>query len=146
VNGYFADITNRGATPALIATMSFNEARLRVAAENVANVHTPGYRAKHLDARLFQRALRKALDAKGADARRNLEIASGREVRTEADGSLSIRPSTRPVDNALFHDGTNLSLEREMAELAETGMLQDLATTLLRGKFEGLRTAIRGTL
>ena len=143
---FFSSLINRGATPALVATMSFSEARLRVAAENVANIHTPGYRAKQLDAGLFQHALRKALDEKGKDARKFLDVRAGRQVATQRDGTLEIQPQTRPIDNALFHDGTNLSLEREMAELAETGMMHDLAASLLRGRFEGMRKAIRGTM
>jgi len=146
MNAFLTSLTNRGATPALIATMSFSEARLRVAAENVANVHTPGYRGKQLDAGLFQSALRRALDEKGRDTEKRLDVRAGRQVSTRRDGTLSIQPGDRPVDNALFHDGTNLSLEREMAELAETGMMHDLAASLLRGNFEGLRKAIRGSL
>ena len=46
---FISTITDRGAKPALIKTMSFTEARLRMIAENVANMETPGYRAKRLD-------------------------------------------------------------------------------------------------
>lgn len=143
---YLSNLTNRGATPALIATLTFNEARLRTAAENIAHMQTPGYRAQQLDARGFQAALRRALDKKGDDATKTLNVEAGREVRTRKDGSLMVRPSERPVDNVLFHDGTNLSLEREMAELAETGMTHELVTTLLQGRFDGLRKAIRGSV
>ena len=141
-----ANVSNRGATPALIATMSFSEARLRVIADNVANVHTPGYRAKQLDVGSFQHALRKALDEKGNRTANTLNVEAGRQVATRQDGTLEIQATHRPVDNALFHDGTNLSIEREMADLAETGMMHDLAATLLQGRFEGLRKAIRGTM
>lgn len=143
---YLSELTNKGATPALIATMSFNEARHRVTSENIANIHTPGYRARQLDARGFQMALRRALEEKGDARLKPLNVRSGREVRSRADGTLSIKPTERPVDNVLFHDGTNLSIEREMAELAETGLMHDLAASLLRGRFDGLRKAIRGTL
>jgi flagellar basal body rod protein FlgB len=67
-------------------------------------------------------------------------------VQTDQAGRLSIRPSRQPAENVLFHDGTNLSIEREMARLAETGMVHELATSLLRGRFDGLRTAIRGAV
>jgi flagellar basal-body rod protein FlgB len=143
---YLSSLTNRGATPALIATMIFNEARLRTTAENIANMQTPGYRAKQLDARGFQAALRRALDEKGDNATKTLNVESGREVRTRTDGSLMVQPSERPVDNVLFHDGTNMSLEREMAELAETGMTHEMVAALLQGRFDGLRKAIRGTV
>jgi len=141
---FLANLTNRGATPALEATLVFNQSRLGVIAENVANVHTPGYRTKRLDTRAFQRALRDALDTKGSDPSKPLIVESGREVRTDRFGAMRVRPSEQPVDNALHHDGTNASIERQMAALAETGMMHELATTLLKGNYNGLRKAIRG--
>ncbi|MFQ5494025.1 MAG: flagellar basal body rod protein FlgB [Phycisphaerae bacterium] len=141
-----SSLTNRGSTPALVKTLAFSQAHLKVIAENVANIQTPGYRAKQLDVRAFQRALRAALDAKGGDAGKSLVVKSGREVATDADGFLRVTPSEVPVENILFHDGTNLSLERQMAKLAETGMTHELATTLLAGNFDRIRTAIRGTV
>ncbi len=142
---FLANITDRGATPALISSMVFNQAKLKATAENVANAHTPGYRAKQLDARSFQKALRKALDNRGGDPNKPFEIKSA-QVNTVAGGRLQIVPTPEPVQNALFHDGTNMSLEQQMSELAETGMAHELASTLLSGRFDGLRKAIRGTV
>ncbi len=141
---FISNLTDRGATPALIHTMAFNEARLRIIAENVANSMTPGYRAKQLDPVAFQKALREALDARGGDPNKPFVIQGNGQVRTTDSGMLQITPSDKPVDNILSHDGTNLSIEREMADLAETGMMHELAGTLLRGRFDGLRKAIRG--
>lgn len=143
---FISTMTDRGAMPALVKTLAYNEARLRMIAENVANIHTPGYRAKQLDVKAFQSSLRHALDARGGDARKPLVVKVGREVSTGRDGYLKVEPSQKPVDNVLHHDGTNLSIEREMADLAETGMAHNLAMTLLRGRFDELRTAIRGTV
>jgi flagellar basal-body rod protein FlgB len=139
-----SSITDRGATPALVKTMAYAEARLDVIAENVANLHTPGYRAKQLDDDAFRAALREALDRRGGRASAPFVVEAGREVQTDSQGYLVITPSEQPVDHTLHHDGTNLSVEREMADLARTGMWHDLATTLLRDRMEGLRKAIRG--
>ena len=146
VSMYLSSLTNRGATPALVKTLVFNQARFEMIAENVANIETPHYRAKQLDAKAFQRALREALDSKGSDPNKTLAINAGRAIKTDRDGMLRVTPSTSPVENILFHDGTNQSIERQMADLAETGMTQELVTTLLNGSFEGLRKAIRGTV
>jgi len=143
---FLESITNRGATPALEQTMVYGEARLAMIAENVANLHTPGYRTRQLDAAGFQRALREALDAKGADPHKRLEVQVGDEVETDRAGRLKVTPTLAPVEHSLLHDGTNQSIERQMAMLAETGMTYDLATMLLNGKYAGLRKAIRGTL
>ncbi len=142
---FFGTLTNGGATPALEKTLVFNQAKLRMIAENIANMHTPGYRTKQLDTSAFQRALRKALDTRGGDANKPFLVSAGREVRTDRHGQLRVTPSHTPVESVLLHDGTNLSIEREMADLAETGMMHDLAARLLKGNYNALRKAIRGT-
>jgi flagellar basal-body rod protein FlgB len=142
---YLEGIGNRSALPALEKTLAFNEARLRMIAENVANVHTPGYRARQLEPAGFQSALRAALEEKGTDPSRRLVVDDGKQVATRPDGTLRVTPTLEPVEAVLFHDGTNLSMERQMADLAETGMMHELTTTLMRGYFDGLRKAIRGT-
>ena len=143
---FLTSVTDRGATPALISTLVFNQTRLKVIAENVANATTPGYRARQVDTRAFQRSLREALDRRGSDPNKPFEVKGNRQIRTGSDGALEVTPTERPVDNVLFHDGTNVSMEREMADLAETGMVHELTSTLLRGQFDRLRKAIRGTV
>ncbi|MFQ5461715.1 MAG: flagellar basal body rod protein FlgB [Phycisphaerae bacterium] len=137
------DLFNGGATPALISTLTFNEARLAVISENIANATTPGYRAKQLDPYAFQASLRKALDERRGPG--DAWVVEGPQAKTMPSGHLDVTPSLKPVDNALFHDGTNISLEREMADLAETAMTHELASELLSGNFDRLRKAIRGT-
>ena len=48
------------------------------------------------------------------------------------------------VENLLFQDGTNARIERQMALLAENTMMNQTVSNLLRAKFDGLETAIRG--
>lgn len=142
----FQNLTNSGVISALGATLSFNESRLQMLANNVANVETPGFRTKTLSEAQFQRALREALDKKADDRTRSLTVNSGGEVRTTPDGRLVVTPRELPVENLLFHDGTNQSIERQMSDLAKTGMTHDIAANLLRGEFQGLKKAIRGTI
>ena len=143
---FLSSVTDRGAAPALVKTLAFNQARFKMIAENVANIHTPGYRAKQLNAKAFQAALREALDARDGDWNRPFVVKVDGEVRTDRRGNLHVTPTEKPVENVLFHDGTNMSIERQMTDLAEIGMMHDLATALLRGKTDGLRKAIRGTV
>ncbi len=126
--------------------MVFTQARVKVISENVANSATPGYRAKHLDTRAFQGALRKALDARGGDPHKPFRVEVDDQVATDEQGFLRVTPTETPVENILFHDGTNQSIERQMADLAETRMMHELASTLLRGRYDGIRKAIRGTV
>lgn len=141
---FISNITDGGVTPGLAKTLAFNQARFRMIAENVANSETPGYRTRQLDPKAFQAALRRAMETCGRDPEKPFVVTSGREVETDAHGFLKVTPSEKPVENILFHDGTNMSIERQMAALAETDMMHEITATLLRGRFEGLRKAIRG--
>ncbi len=139
---FISTLTGGTSTQALEATLRFNHHRLKTLAENIANFGTPGYRTKQLDARAFQKALRTAMDERRGGAA--LQVNAGREVSTDAAGRMKIHPSQAPVENILFHDGTNASMESQMSQLAQTGLTQRLATDLLKDKFDGLRKAIRG--
>jgi len=141
---FLSTITDRGSTPGLVKTMAFTQKRLRMISENVANVHTPGYKAKTLDVKGFQRALGRAFLEHQKDINRPFVVENGDQVHTNERGYLEVTPTDQAGRNILFHDGTNLSIERQMADLAETGMVHEMATTLVRGNFDRLRKAIRG--
>jgi flagellar basal-body rod protein FlgB len=142
---FLSSLTDRGATPAMVASLSFNEANLSVIAENIANATTPGYRAKQLDGASFQRSLREALDRRGTDPNKPFAVRNGRQAETDRYGRLMVSPSERPVDNVLFHDGTNVSIEKEMADLAKTGMSHQLVSTMLKNRYDALTRVIRET-
>lgn len=146
-NGMFLnDITEQGATPALVKTLAFQESRLKMIAENIANAQTPGYRTKQLDVAGFQTSLREALAERRNGANGQFNVGNGDEVMTDELGFLRVNPSEEPVENVLFHDGTNVSIEQQMADLAQTTLWSDLAGKLLQGRYEGLRKAIRGSV
>ncbi|MGE0480455.1 MAG: flagellar basal body rod protein FlgB [Phycisphaerae bacterium] len=141
MSAWWQRITGSRTAGAVELAARFAEERHRVLAENVANIDTPDYHTRSVDARAFQRALRDALDrdARGA----TLEL-RGPGVATDAAGKLRVEPSTAAAPNALFHDGTNARLESLMADVAENAQFHQLATTLLRTRFDGLMNAIRG--
>lgn len=142
---YFSDMVNSGTLPAMEKMLAFTEARHRMLTENVANADTPGYDTQQLDTQEFQHALRKALDdGKKSDA--GFEIKKTQQFRQDAQGHLTVTPTAEPVENILFHDGTNMRIEEQMAMLAENAMMHQTVTELMRGRFEGLLKAIRGTV
>lgn len=143
---FLTNITDRTPIQALEKSLSFSEARLKVIAENVANIHTPGYKAKQLDPKAFQAALRKAVETRTKNPQGRFIVENNRDIKTDASGSLKVKPTYKNPDKLLFHDDTNLSIEREMSDLAETGLAHQVATTLLKRKWDGLRSAIRGTV
>ncbi len=142
---FLQSVTSGGAFPMLEKTIAFTEARNRVLAENIANITTPGYRAKRLDIGKFQAALKEATDRR-AEGRGAFSLEATDEFRANASGHLETTPSREPVENLLFHDGTNARIERQMADLAENTMMHQAATELLKNYYNGMRKAIRGRL
>lgn len=140
----FADLLNRGTVPVLEKALTYTEARHRMIVENIANADTPGYRTKQLDAAAFQEALGNALARRREDPSGALRIPKGAEFGDDARGSLVVTPSEEPVENILFHDGTNGRIERQMAMLSENALMHRTLSELLRNRFDSLMSAIRG--
>ncbi len=122
---------------------NFAEQRHRVLAENVANVDTPDFHSRRLDAGAFQSQLAQAVDQACAAGDAELEL-RGAQVSTRRDGSLAVNPVEEPAANVLFHDGTNARLEGLLADVNENSLYYEMSMNLLRERFRGLLTAIRG--
>lgn len=137
------NLTGNGAIPMLERTLAFNEARQRMLATNIANVTTPGYKARQLDVGAFRAALRDA-SARRDDTGGPFELRDGREFAVDDAGRLRVTPSEAPPESLLKYDGTNASIERQMSALAETAMTHQVAAELLKGYYDNLGKAIRG--
>lgn len=141
---FFVDVVNQGNVPAMEAMLSFTQARHRMLTENIANLDTPGYRTKHLDPAAFQAALATALEERKASPSSEFRIEAGRQFEQDPNGRLVVEPEEEPAENVLFHDGTNVRIEQQMAMLAENAMMHQTVTELLRDKYEGMLKAIKG--
>lgn len=129
---------------ALELSARFAEERHRVLAENVANVDTPDYQARSLDSKAFTASLREALEGARAGNSQALELRGNAQFRQEPDGRLRVKPSTARAGNALFHDGTNANLDAMMGDVMSNALQYNLAMNLLRSRFNGMMSAIRG--
>ena len=141
---YFVDVVNRGSIPALEKMLAFTQARQEMLAENIANVDTPGYRTQHLDPKRFQRALRQALDDRTQGRSSGFKLPRTDQFGQDGTGRLWVRPTRTPAENILFHDGTNVRIEKQMSMLAENAMMHEMVADRLKGKYDALMTAIRG--
>jgi len=91
-------------------------ARQKLAASNIANADTPGYQTQDID---FQQEF--------------ASIVKGQQPLTiEADG-LPDKP-----------DGNNVNVDREARMLAENAMRFNVASVLLRGAINSVKSAITG--
>jgi flagellar basal-body rod protein FlgB len=131
-------------TGAIELAAQFAEHRHRILAENVANVTTPDYHTQRLDPERFQASLRDALRRAEAANDGRLVLRGNAQFSTRPDRSLVVKPDREPAPNVLFHDGTNARLEALMADVAQNALSYEMATNLLRGRFDALLKAIRG--
>lgn len=112
--------------------------RGRVHAANIANVDTPGYRAKEVrfedDLRLALRTQPAGLMAR-TDQRHVAPIGDMPRGRTEL----------REAESSLTTNGiNNVEIDREMADLAANTLRFDVAAELVARTYRGMKSAIRG--
>jgi flagellar basal-body rod protein FlgB len=118
--------------PALEQTLSFSQRRHELLAGNIANIDTPGYQSKDLDLGDFQNALVESIAAGQSAIRRGNPI-------TRDDIYAGPRAATEQV---VLHDGSDVSLESQVTELAKNQHMHSLAITTMRSQFALLRAAI----
>ncbi|GAA5510691.1 flagellar basal body rod protein FlgB [Novipirellula caenicola] len=120
--------------PALEQSLTFSERRHELLAGNIANLDTPGYRSRDLDESEFQNALAESIQ----DSRRTRPTDSIGAV-TRDDIYAGPRAASEQV---VFHDGSDVSLESQITEIAKNQHLHGLAITTMRSQFSLLRAAI----
>jgi flagellar basal-body rod protein FlgB len=108
-------------TEFLAAALRGLEAQRQAAEHNIANVETPGFRARRVS---FESALRHA-------------IAAGDPGRAGITTSTSTAPGRI--------DGSNVDLQREVTSLELNALHQQLVTEALNARYTRLRTAIGRT-
>ena len=116
-------------------------ARQKLLVGNIANAETPGFRPVDVDPRVFQGALREALDADEIDAQGSLSFEDSSAV-SFGNGVAELKPEILG-DNIMFHDGNDRSMERLMQRLSENVYAFRAASQLIRGQFDLINSAIR---
>ncbi len=143
----FDNLLNRGSTPVLQQVMSFTESRQQVLAHNVSNFDTVDYKVQDLAKEEFFAELDRAIKQRKVDGPAGkLKLRNTRNIEFGENNAIRARAIEVRDNNILFHDKNNRSVEKQMAEMAKNGILHNVVTELLRGKYDGLQTAIRGSL
>jgi flagellar basal-body rod protein FlgB len=141
---YFKAMFDQGAIPVLEKIISFTEARHQVIANNIANVDTPNYRRRDLPISEFQHALSKSIEHRRATNPRIFDFLETDNVAANELGGVTARvltASPSPLD-ILRHDNNNVSIDREMAELAKNTLLHNGMVQILSKEFQMLGNAI----
>lgn len=120
-------------------SLDFRAERNILLSGNVANMETPGYKARDL---VFENALGDAMKSQQPGP---LNVTNARHLdgRTRTPLQL-VQPqqitSANPVGSL---DGNSVELEKEMAKLAENQVSFQALTQMMTFKFNQLRTAMR---
>jgi flagellar basal-body rod protein FlgB len=121
--------SDSGVMAALRQQMTLAAARQAVAASNLANVNTPGYRAREAD-------FAQALDGKLGD---DLQLTDARHL----PGVGPAGPASREAEGlAARADGNNVQIDRELLSMTQAAGEFARAQTALAAKFRLVRYAI----
>ncbi|OAT82848.1 flagellar basal-body rod protein FlgB [Bacillus sp. MKU004] len=104
----------------------------KVISQNIANVDTPNYKAKEVD---FKTVLNQTmqLDAKRTDSRHF------------TFKSADTHPAVKSRNAYQFnHNGNGVDLDKEMSNMAENQIYFNALSDRINGKFNSLKTVIRG--
>lgn len=114
-------------------------------ASNIANAETPNFVPKTL---AFEQELQGALKNRQSGQRassspnaRHIPIRGVSRAVQSVSGKVIETPAKTPGK-----DGNAVELEGEMSKMAENQVMFNASVQMLNKKFEGLRTAIKGTL
>jgi len=127
-------------------TMSMLGARQKVLARNIANADTPGYAARDIDNKSFQKTLAAAMgkSAKGATGVA-LKVTEPGHLRGHAGGTGSSASSfkiTTSPDSETSMSGNSVVLEEQVSRVAQTRMRYEAAAGLYEKSMGLLRIAL----
>jgi flagellar basal-body rod protein FlgB len=122
--------------PAMEQVVNFSEARHNVLAGNIANMDTPGYKARDLSVEGFQSRLKQAIES-------------------QRDGTSSVSPGdpnyspgtniaevSKDSRNILYHDEHNVGMEFQVTEMVKNQLQHNTALTIMNSQFRLLQAVI----
>ena len=123
--------------PVLQEVLQFSQARHGVLVGNLANVNTPGYRTRDLSLDNFQARLKEAIDAsqRGGSHNRSPGVLT-------TDPQDPMREVRDTMTTLLYHDDTNIDLEKQVAEITKNQYMHNLALTVMTNQIQLLQSAI----
>lgn len=132
IQGLFQSTT----LPALEQTTAFAQRRHELLAGNIANLDTPDYRARDLSVENFETSLAAAVRAQQNPGELPPLQSPGEMPRDPMDGPREA------METLVYHDGSDVNLERQVTEMSKNQHLHNMAISLMRNQFSVLRAAI----
>lgn len=146
-----SSLFNSSTVPVLEQVVNFTEARHGVLAGNIANLDTPGYKTRDISPAHFQERLKEAIEHRHKAAQsptytspgmQGTQIAGRMPTLGSATGHDGMNEVRESVKSILHHDGSNVSIEQQVAEISKNQGQHSLAVTLMTAQFRLLRAAI----
>ena len=116
-------------------SLSASTMRQKTIAQNIANVDTPNYKAKKT---VFKHQLDAAITNQRLKAHRTDDRHFEFGNRSN-DGTAMV---FRRKDTMFNHNGNNVDIEHEMAEMAKNQIYYNSLIERLNGRFNGIKTVI----
>jgi len=141
------DIFGSTTIPVLEQVVAFTEARHGVLAGNVANLDTPGYKTRDLSPALFQEKLREAIDERDRPVSLNpgsqsLGYPSGGPESSDRRSVDSLRDVADSMKSILYHDESDVAIEKQITEVAKNQSRHNLALGLMISQFQLIEAAV----
>ena len=131
----FASLLNQSSIPVLEQVVNFAEARHSVLAGNIANLDTPGYRARDLSPEMFQARLREAISERDAGQPNSMGT-------TAQQPNEALTAAGKALEDLLYHDDSTGSLEKQVTAINKNQLQHNLAVAIMTSQFRLLQTAI----
>ncbi len=124
--------------PALEQVAIFAQRRHQVLAGNIANIDTPNYQTRDISLSEFRAELGKAISPSNKDT--IYVPGQGNRPISQKEAMERVRDVSNQI---LLHDGSDVSLEQQVTEIAKNQSMHNTAIALMRSQMQTLQMAIR---
>ncbi|NEU29379.1 flagellar basal body rod protein FlgB [bacterium LRH843] len=111
-----------------------SQMRQKAIAQNIANVDTPNYKAKTVT---FKQTLNNEMN-------KQLRANRTHELHLEFSTKANLPAIQKNRDTMYNHNGNNVDIDLEMAELAKNQIYYNALIDRMSGRFKSLQTVIKG--
>ncbi len=125
--------------PVLEQVVNFSQARHAVLAGHIANLGTPGYKAKDLSAEDFQTRLRAAIEARHQPPPTGVAQSPGEILSPPKESLADVAKDPRSI---LFHDQSDDAVELQVTEMVKNQMQHNMALAIMTSQMRLLQAAI----
>jgi len=119
-------------TEILVKIIEFTQNRQKILAQNITNIHEPGFVPKDLAVNEFSSSLNNAINEHIRNQR--LVLCDTENVKFGVSGSIEVKPLVDECSRELLEENRDEYLELQINKLSENSINQRLAAELLRHK------------